>query len=183
MKERILVNPVTKEKVKVLAIAAETNGAYSMDEGLMLPGGANCLHYHRILTQSFTALEGPLHIYLGGKEIIRLKPNESYIIKPGIVHGMFNPTKDTVHYRVVTTPGHAGFENMLRILTGMADENRLNADGIPHDYATTALLMEMGDTYFMRTHTYLYPWLKWNANRARKRGIEHQLFKNYCTGW
>lgn len=180
MNERILVNPVTKEQMRVLAIAAETNGAYSMDEGIMLPDGTNCLHYHRILTQTFTAIEHPLHIHLGGKEIIRLEQGESYTINPGIVHGIFNPTKYTVRYRLITTPGHEGFEKMLQILSGMADENKLNANGIPHDYTTTALLMEMGDTYFMSTHTFLYPWLKWKARQARKKGIAQELLTKYC---
>lgn len=183
MNERILVNPVTKEKVKVLAMAAETNGNYSMDEGIMLPDGTNCLHYHRILTQTFTALEKPLHIYLEGNEIIRLNQGESYTIKPGVVHGIFNPTKHTVHYRIVTTPGHEGFENMYRILSGLADENKVNADGIPYDYATTALLMEMGDTYFMSAHTFFYPWIKWKARQARKKGIAQELLSKYCSIW
>lgn len=183
MNERILVNPVTKEKVKVLAIAAETNGVYSIDEGIMLPDGTNCLHYHRILTQTFTAIERPLHIYLGGKEIIRLEQGESYTIRPGVVHGMFNPTKYTIRYRVVTTPGHEGFENMLRILSGMAYENKVNVDGIPNDYSIAALLMEMGDTYFIRTQTFLYPWLKWKARQARNKGIAQKLLAKYCPIW
>ncbi|ANE52926.1 cupin domain-containing protein [Flavisolibacter tropicus] len=183
MNERILVNPVTKEKVEVLAMAAETNGDYSMDEGIMLPDGTNCLHYHRILTQTFTALEKPLYIYLGGKDIIKLSQGESYTIKPGVVHGIFNPTKHTVRYRLVTTPGHEGFENMCRILSGLADDNKVNADGIPHDYTTTALLMEMGDTYFMSAHTFIHPWVKWKARQARKKGIAQELLSKYCPTW
>jgi mannose-6-phosphate isomerase-like protein (cupin superfamily) len=183
MNERILVNPITKEKIQVLATAAETNGAYTMDEGIMLPQGSTNLHYHRIITQRFTALEGPLHIHLGGKEIVRLQENESYTIKPGIVHSLFNPTSSPIHYRVVITPGHEGFERMMRILYGMADQNKVSAYGIPHDYATTALLMDMGDTFFINTHTILYPWLKWKANQARKKGIEQLLNTTYCTAW
>ena len=184
MKERILVNPITKEQVLVLATAAETNGAYSMDEGIMLPDGSNSLHYHRQLTQTFTAVGGgPLYIHLGGKEVIRLCKNESYTILPGIVHGLFNPTPFTVRYRILITPGHEGFEKMMRILYGMADKNKVNAYGFPHDYTTTALLMDMGDTFFIKTHTILHSWLKWKAQLARKKGIEKLLYDTYCMAW
>ena len=46
MNERILVNPVAKEQVRLLAIAAETNGAYRMSKGIMLPDRVSGLHYH-----------------------------------------------------------------------------------------------------------------------------------------
>lgn len=183
MNERILVNPVTKEKVRLLAIAAETNGAYSMNEGLMLPDGVNSLHYHRILTQTFTALERPLHLYLEGKRVIRLEEGESHTVSPGVVHGMFNPTKFTVRYRLLTTPGNAGFENMLRILAGIAEEDKVNTNGLPTDSTTTALLMEMGDTYFMNTLPFLTPWLKWKAWQARKKGVAKELLLKYCSSW
>jgi len=183
MNERILVNPVTKVQVRLLTSAAETNGAYSMNEGVMLPDGANGLHYHRMLTQTFTALERPLHLYLEGKKIISLKEGESYTVTPGVVHGVFNPTKYTVRYRVITAPGKEGFENMLRILYGLAEENKLNTNGLPTDYATTAMLMEMGDTYFMNTHSFLTLWLKWKARQARNRGVAKELLTKYCSSW
>jgi quercetin dioxygenase-like cupin family protein len=183
MNERILVNPVTKEKVRLLAIAAETNGAYSMSEGIMLPDGVNGLHYHRILTQTFTALEHPLHLYLEGQIILRLEEGESHTVSPGVVHGLFNPTKFNVRYRVVTTPGNEGFESMLRILSGMAEEDKVTTSGLPPDYTTTALLMEMGDTYFINTHTFLTPWLKWKARQARNKGVAKELLSKYCSSW
>src|SRR5215217_2812948 len=109
MNERILVNAVTKEHATILATAAETEGAYSMVDVQMLPDGANSLHYHRLITQRFTALEGSLHIYLGGKQVVRLQKGESYTVNPWIVHGLFNPTKSVVHCRIVTTPGFEGY--------------------------------------------------------------------------
>lgn len=154
-----------------------------MDEGVMLPDGANDLHYHRLLTQTFTALEQPLHIYLEGKKIIRLAEGESHTVRPGVVHGVFNPTPLAVRFRVVTTPGTVGFENMLRILSGMATENKVNTSGLPTDYATTALLMEMGDTYFMSAHPFLRPWLKWKARQARNKGVAAALLSKYCSSW
>jgi quercetin dioxygenase-like cupin family protein len=181
MNERILVNTIIKEHATVVATAEETEGSYSMVDVHMLPDGSNCLHYHRLLTQTFTALEGILHIYLGGKQVVRLDKGESYTVKPGIVHGLFNPTKSVVRCRIVTTPGLVGYENTMRILSGLAKENKLNKDGFPNDYSATALLMEMGDIYFTKAHTFFYPWIKWKAQQARKRGIEKAFFKNYCA--
>lgn len=181
MNGRVFVNVVTKEHATILATAAETQGAYSTVEVQMLPEGSHSLHYHRLTTQTFTALEGSLHIHLGGKKVICLHKGESHTIRPWVVHGLFNPTKSVVRCRIVTTPGSKGYEDMIRILSGLAEENKLDKNGLPRDYSTTALLMQMGDMYFIKAYSFFYPWIKWKANQARKKGIDKEFYKIYCA--
>lgn len=181
MEDRTLSNPITGEKVKLITSAQETAGACTIATCYLLPGGSKGLHYHKVVTQVFTALKGRLHLYQGGKKIIELRPGEQHKILPGVVHGLFNPTNEIVQYQLTITPGHEGLENMIRILYGLAYEKKLNASGIPQDIHTQALLMKMGDTYFMDAVTHFQPLINWKAKQAKKRGIEEALFSSYCS--
>jgi hypothetical protein len=112
-----------------------------------------------------------------------LRKGEKYTIHPGEVHSEYNPTNHTVKFTVKITPGHEGYENMMRILYGLASDEKVNQEGLPNDFSTLALLMQMGDTYFTSYFTCFKPWLEWNARKARKNGTEAELYKFYCRPW
>jgi mannose-6-phosphate isomerase-like protein (cupin superfamily) len=65
----------------------ETNGKISIYNAVFKNKGENRnLHYHKILTETFTVLEGEFYFNLKDKELI-LKKNDSIIIPPFVIHG------------------------------------------------------------------------------------------------
>ena len=183
MKSRVILNPITKEKITLLSTEAESEGLYTIFEGEMIPGGSTCLHYHRLITQTYTVTKGQLFIHSGGDKMIQLKTGSKYTIKPGEVHSIFNPTTNTTGYTVKSTPGHMGFENMNRILSGLANENKVNHIGLPKEHITLALLMKMGDTYFTTAFSLFEPLIRWQARKAKQKGIEAEMLHRYCKPW
>jgi mannose-6-phosphate isomerase-like protein (cupin superfamily) len=184
MKTRVLHHPITKESISLITSAAESDGAYTLIESELMPGGGStCLFYHRYITKTYTVTKGKLFIHFGGGKIIQLKSGSKYTIQHGEVHSIFNPTTNSSRYMVKLTPGHKGFENMTNILFGMANDRKVAESGLPKDYLTQALLMNLGDTYFTATFCFFEPWIRWHARKAKNRGIEAALISSYCKPW
>jgi mannose-6-phosphate isomerase-like protein (cupin superfamily) len=180
MNTRVLLNPITKEKIMLLSSAAASARAHTIAECELIPGGSTCLHYHRMMTETYTVTKGKLFIHFGGEKIIQLKAGTKHTIKPGEVHSLFNPTTTTTHYVLKNSPSNIGFENMTRILFGLANDGKVNPAGLPDNYLTLALLMNMGDTYFTSAFCWFEPWVKWHAKKAKHKGIEDDLIQTYC---
>ncbi|RDC66244.1 cupin domain-containing protein [Adhaeribacter pallidiroseus] len=176
---RTIVNPIFKDTATFIKRAVETDGKYSECEVTLLPGGKNVPHIHRKYSETFTALEGNLGVKAGGKTVI-LKPGETFTVPIGVVHYFFNPGPETIRFNLVLSPGFEGFEYMLRILYGLAQDGQTDKKGLPKSLALTALIAEMGDTSLPGIFVLLAPLLKFLAARARKRGEEERLMNRYC---
>ena len=50
------------------------------------PGTNKNLHYHKILTETFTVLEGEFYFNLEREELV-LKANDSIVVPPNVIHG------------------------------------------------------------------------------------------------
>lgn len=180
MSGRTIVNPLFRDTVHFIETAAETNGKYSQMEVVLMPGGGNPPHVHNVFTETFAPVKGILGLKLGRKKIY-LMPGESYKVKTGEVHNFFNPSNKPVTFQLKFFPGHAGMENMLRIVYGLAADGLTNKKGLPKSILVSALIMKMSDSYPTGILSLLRPFLSFLAKRAQKKGIEKQLFDKYCS--
>lgn len=77
-------------------------------------------------------------------------------------------------------PDHAGFENTLRILSGLAADGLYNDQGVPKSLTHLAICGIMSDMRLPGLIGLAIPLLKLIATRARAKGIEQQLIDKYC---
>ncbi|GHC60843.1 cupin domain-containing protein [Ulvibacter litoralis] len=78
----------TKNSEYVFHISSsDTGGEISLYEAIFNKIGKNKnLHYHKVLTETFTVLEGEFYFNLDKEKLI-LKKNDSIVIPPLIIHG------------------------------------------------------------------------------------------------
>lgn len=177
--ERTITNPIFKDTVTFLKTAAETNGIYSEYDVTLMPGGGNPPHIHSRFVETFTALSGNLGLKLGRKTLI-LHPGESFAVPIGTIHNFFNPGAEMIRFRIRFDPGFEGFDQMIRILYGLARDGKTNRRGIPKSLAAIAIAGELGDTQLPGLWKVVAPLFRLIAARARRRGFEEELLNTYC---
>lgn len=178
--KRHIVNPVLKETVTFVKTAAETKGETTELEITLMPGGGNPLHYHTSYAETFTAVEGELELELAHRQKLVLRPGESFVVKAGVVHRFFNPGKGRIRFKNEVRPGHEGFENTLRILSGLAADGLYNQRGVPRNLTHLAVCGIMSDMRLPGLMSLTMPLLKWMATRAEKDGTTQRLIEKYC---
>ena len=175
--KRFIINPVIKDKAVFVQTASESGGKVTEIDIWVAPGGGNTLHYHKTYSETFIAREGVVGLKLGKNVTKMLQPGESYTVPPMTLHSFFNPGKVEIKFTIKIEPGHAGFENSLRILYGMAEDGLTDSKSIPKRLTDTAILIEMADMNGPGMLTLMYPLLKLMAKSARKRGEEKRLIE------
>jgi len=178
--KKTITNTALKETITFVQTAQETDGKISELEITLKPGGGNPLHYHLTYTEKFTALEGELGLELKQGKKVFLKPGESYLVKIKEVHRFFNPGETDIKFRNEVCPGHTGFENTLRIMSGLSADGLYNDKGMPKNFSHLAICGIMSDMRLPGLMSVVNPIIKFVANRARKKGIEQQLIDKYC---
>lgn len=138
------------------------------------------MHYHTSYIEIFTALEGELGLELENKRQVILQPGESFVVNIGDIHRFFNPGNKQIRFRNEVHPGHEGFENTLRILSGLAADGLYNKKGIPKDITDLAICGIMSDMRLPGLMSLTTPILKIIAARAIKSGKQQQLLDRYC---
>ncbi|ALI98698.1 cupin domain-containing protein [Rufibacter tibetensis] len=176
---RTLTNPLIKDKVTFLKTAAETDGAYTLVEVELAPGGGNGLHYHVDYIEIFEVVEGTLGIQCG-KEDLHLQPGEVATAPAKTVHRFYNPSQqERVVFQTTIKPARH-FEEMLRIAYGLANDGKTNQKGIPTSIWYLALLFEKGESYIPGIPLWLQRGIvKVLARIARYRGMDQHLHKYY----
>lgn len=81
MERKVYENPHYGDKAVFLQTAAETNGARTVIEMEVVPGGGNEPHLHDDYSEIFTVVNGDLTL-LAGKEYKTLHAGESFTVPP-----------------------------------------------------------------------------------------------------
>ena len=178
---RTIVNPIINDSVTFLQTAEESGGKITEAEITLMPKGGNPLHYHKTYSETFTAIDGELGVKLGKKGTKILKQGESYTVEPMSPHAFVNPTEKEIKFNIKLKPGHAGFENSLRILYGLAADGLTNDKSIPKSLKHTAIIVCMSDMNVPGLLTLLFPLLKRLARKAKASGEEQRLIEKYCV--
>ena len=58
MKKRIFENPLINDRIMLVESSDETGGEHTLIEVELRPGGGKRLHYHKCITEKFTAIKG-----------------------------------------------------------------------------------------------------------------------------
>ena len=108
--KRVIHNPVLNDTVTFLRTAAESSGAVTEVEAIVMPGASSPPHFHSSYDETITALEGRIRLQLAKGVEVELAPGEAYLIQAGQVHGLSNATESVVRVRSQISPGSQGFE-------------------------------------------------------------------------
>ncbi|MDO9186376.1 MAG: cupin domain-containing protein [Bacteroidia bacterium] len=178
--KRTIVNPIVKDTVTFLQTAKESGGKITDLELTLLPEGGNVLHNHNY-SEKFTAIDGELGLKLGKKQTMILKPGESYTVPAMALHNFFNPTDREIRFGIQVVPGHEGFENMLRILYGLASDGLTDKESKPKSLTHLAIVLCMAELNAPGLLTLMLPIFKIIAKKAKKNGEEQKLIDRYCS--
>jgi quercetin dioxygenase-like cupin family protein len=142
---RVIENPVIKDRITVLKSHDDTNGEYLLAQLEVAPGGGNELHYHTSFTEEFRVIDGQLNVSLNGEEKI-LKPGESAFV-PKLAHHRFYNTSDKYVTAIVELRPARNFEKAIRIGYGLARDGKVTRKAIPKSIWHLALLFQLGESY------------------------------------
>jgi len=95
---------VAHELVTFKALAADTNGAYSLFETVTDPGQGAPPHRQRFDDEAFWVLEGSYTFQLDAEQVI-LGPGGYAYVPRGMVHGYTNSGAQPARMLVLVTPG------------------------------------------------------------------------------
>jgi quercetin dioxygenase-like cupin family protein len=172
-------NPMQGDAATFLETCAESGGVRTLIEVELAPGDRNPPHRHLAYAERFTVVDGTLTVRVGDREL-ELKAGETAAAPIGALHSFANHTDTPARFRIELLPGHRGFEQMLQIAYGLAEDGLVDESGVPRRLAHAALLVELGDTRLWGRRALLHPLLRLVARRARRRGVERQLIERYC---
>jgi quercetin dioxygenase-like cupin family protein len=175
---REIYNPVQRDRVTFLKTAAETSGELTLLEMEVAPGGGNFLHIHTTYSERFTVIAGELGVQIGKQQAV-LRKGASEIVPAGTVHRWYNNGSEPARIYVELRPGHAGFEQTLRLGYGLAADGRTNAAGIPKNILHLALLTQMSDIKLVGPTAAMNPLFGVLARLARRLGVEADLLARY----
>jgi len=179
--QRKITNPVINDTIAFIQTSEETKGKITELELTLMPGGSNFPHYHKTLTETFTAVQGELGLKLSGNKIKMLKPGETHMVPANQVHSFFNPGDKEIRFNVKLTPGSTGFENSLRILYGLAEDGLTDKKSIPKSLTHLAIIGSLSESYLPGRIKILTPLFDFLAKRAAKNGLEQRLIDKYCN--
>jgi quercetin dioxygenase-like cupin family protein len=142
---RVIENPVIKDKITVLKSHDDTNGEYLLAQLEVAPGGGNELHYHTSFTEKFSVIEGQLNVGLNGEEKI-LNVGESAFV-PKLAHHRFYNVTDKYATAIVELRPARNFEKAIRIGYGLARDGKVTSKAVPKSIWHLALLFQLGESY------------------------------------
>lgn len=175
-----IVNPVIGEKITFHQTARQTNGSRSLMEIHLSPKGGNPLHFHKRFAETFRIIEGELQVQVG--TVTRtLKPNDTATAPKNVVHRFFNTSGNPVVFTCELTPGSEGFENVLRIGCGLANDGKAAKNGMPKSLLHMAILMKMGEGYFVGVFAVFQNIFRLLASTKSAKAREQQLLGKYCS--
>jgi quercetin dioxygenase-like cupin family protein len=175
---RRVYNPVQRDAATFLETSEETNGARTLVELEVAPGGKVIPHRHLSYTERFEMLEGRMTVEIDGVRH-QLEPGDEAIAAPGSLHAWSNPGPNRSVTRVELRPGSPGFEKGLRIAYGLAADGQVLKNGVPRNPLHTALVLEMGELRLAGAYVPLQQVVGLLARVARWCGIDRELKRRY----
>jgi quercetin dioxygenase-like cupin family protein len=133
-----LVNEVTGETITFLETAADTDGAYTLIEVEVAPGGGVPMaHVHPNQSETFEVISGELSMKAGGDTLVA-KAGDVVTVAPGQVHKFWNAGDAPVTFRCTVAPA-LEFERFLETMFALAADGKLNKRGMPSPLRLAAI--------------------------------------------
>ena len=95
-------------------------------------------------------------------------------------HRFYNTSGKPVRFTVELNPASEGFENVLRIAFGLAQDGKAGPNGMPKSFVHNGILMHMGEGYFVGLFSVLEKVFRYFGNSDKARQIEKELLDKYC---
>jgi quercetin dioxygenase-like cupin family protein len=134
----VLANTATGETITFLETAEQTDGAYTLIECTVEPGGGVPMaHVHPSQTETFEVLSGVLAMRLGRDRIVA-EPGDVVTVAPGRVHGFENASAYPVTFRCTVAPA-LEFERFIETMFALGADGKLNGRGLPSPLRLAAI--------------------------------------------
>jgi quercetin dioxygenase-like cupin family protein len=176
-----IVNPLAREEVVYHTTSRQSNGERTLMEVTIGPKGGNPLHYHKRFAEKFTVIDGELNVQVG-TTIHKLKKGETIEADINQRHRFFNTSGKAVKFFCELHPASEGFENVLRIAFGLANDGHAAKNGMPKSITHMAILMNMGEGYFVGVFSMFEKIFRLLARTGKAKRIEKELLDKYCYG-
>jgi mannose-6-phosphate isomerase-like protein (cupin superfamily) len=174
-----IVNPVIGEEITFLTTSKQSNGEKTLLEVTIGPKGGNPLHYHRRFSETFVVLDGELSLQVGDEKM-KLKVGEKAVAPMNTNHRFYNTSGKPVCFTCELNPASEGFENVMRIAFGLAQDGKAGPNGMPKSLVHNGILMNMGEGYFVGIFSILEKVFRFFGNSDKARQIEKELLAKYC---
>ena len=138
-KNKTITHSKTGQQITFLQTAKETNGRLLEMEAQFAPLSKEPPpHYHPGQNEDFTVIEGEIQVKINGV-LKNYKASEHFHVPANTVHSMWNNSgsKTIVNWKVQPA---LNSEYFFETLTGLANDNRTDSDGVPN-ILQVALLM------------------------------------------
>lgn len=124
-------NPVTGQRLRFLATAADTDGELFRAEGIFPPGGfAGVQHVHPHQDEHFEVLAGRAEFRVDGESRV-LAAGETIDVPAGTSHTFSNAGDDEMRVTFEFRPGLESTERFYELYFAFAQERRVNAKAMP----------------------------------------------------
>ena len=174
-----IYNPIAQEEIIFLNTSKQSSGSKTTMQVTIGPKGGNPLHYHKAFTESFKVLDGQLNVQVGKQKVV-LKEGEEVTAPIHTNHRFYNTSGKSVKFIVDLVPASEGFENVLRIAFGLANDGKAGPNGMPKSLVHNGILMNMGEGYFVGLFSILENVFRFFGNSKRAKKIEKELLEKYC---
>jgi quercetin dioxygenase-like cupin family protein len=179
MIDRTIDNPVTGERATYIETSHETGRTRSVIEIDVQPHGGVPVHRHAGHDEHIEVLEGEIEVTIAGRSR-RYGTGERVVIERDVVHAWRNPNADRpLRFRGMMTPGHPGFENMLRVLFGLARDGEVRRSGLPKRLSDIGLLIELDPALAAGVMRVIAPLARWSVRRPSARRRAGELLRRY----
>ena len=126
----VLENPVTGERLRFRATAAETGGELTAFEVTVRPGGGvKVRHRHPRQIERFTVVAGEVELELAGK-VLTLGTGAAVTVPAGVAHRFANRAGADLRMDVEVRPA-LGFEQFVRTHFALAEDGLVGRRGVP----------------------------------------------------
>lgn len=167
-----------------------TDGARTTFIEYMTPGTQVPPHYHKLFSETFDLISGPMTVYSSvqphdqeadlealERSATEVKVAERVIIEPTVYHQYRVGDADAV-LRVILTPGHANFERLLKILDGLAEDGQI--EQMSANPLLMAIVMDLADSYLLGPAKSALDTVR-NEKREEIEELRKELLAKYDT--
>ena len=139
--ERVIVNPVSGERIVIRTGGADTGGRLLVFD-LFLPPAAHvpARHVHPAQAERFTVLAGRMR-FVRGRQTILAAPGDTVLVPPGTPHWFGNAGPGRAHARVEVRPA-LRTEELLEASAAMAVTGRFFGTRLPRLSDLALFLLE-----------------------------------------
>jgi quercetin dioxygenase-like cupin family protein len=175
--DKTIVNSEGNYSATFIKTGAETNGAYELVQVELEPYGGNDWHYHHSFEESFTVLDGAVHIGRNGSEILLNKGDSAKAARKDMHY--FKNARGEKSLLLVKIAPAGGLEKTLRVAYGLINDGLLKNDMTKNPWHMV-LLLAYSESYLpVMPSWFQEPLINSLAKIAQWKGEDKALYKYF----